>query len=190
MSTIVAVRKGNTACIAADTLLSLGDIKVASDYVVSSEKIIYDGENYIGIVGSAAHDFVVRSILQDDKFEYDFSSRMLIFESFREMHALLKERYYLNPKEDNEDAYESSRIDALIVNPHGIFSVLGLREVSEYSKYWAIGAGDEIALGALFASYDAHDEAEAIAKIAISASAEFHNSTALPAHLHIVELKQ
>lgn len=189
MSTIVAVRKNGKACIAADTLTSLGDIKIASAYDESCEKIVHDGENYIGIVGSAAHDVVVRSLLQDKAFEYDLSSRMKIFESFRSMHAQLKARYYLNPKEENEDAYESSRIDALIVNRRGLFGVFSLREVFEYNKYWAIGAGAEIALGALYASYDAHTEPEAIAKIAIHASAEFHNSTALPMHTYTIELE-
>lgn len=189
MSTIVAVRKNGCVCIAADTLTSFGDVKQSSDYELSHDKIFeYDG-NYIGIVGSAAHDAVVRSLLWDNGADaYDFSSRMAIFESFRRIHPLLKEHYYLNPKEDDDSPYESSRIDALIVNRHGMFSVFSLREVFEYSRFWAIGAGAEFALGAMFAAYGHFGEAAEIADAGVRAAAEFDSSSALPLTMYSVAL--
>ena len=68
----------------------------------------------------------------------------------------------------------------MIANQYGIFGVFALREVCVYSKYWAIGAGAEIALGAMYACYDEQRDAETIARIAIEASAEFNTTTALP----------
>lgn len=189
MSTIVAVRKNGCVCIAADTLTSFGDVKQSSDYELSHDKIFeYDG-NYIGIVGSAAHDAVVRSLLCENGADaYDFSSRMAIFESFRSIHPLLKEHYYLNPKEDDDSPYESSRIDALIVNRHGMFSVFSLREVFEYSRFWAIGAGAEFALGAMFAAYGHSGDAAEIADAGVRAAAEFDSSSALPMTMYSVAL--
>ena len=155
---------------------------------MSHDKIFEHAGSHVGLVGSAAHDAVVRSLLADAGGDYDFSSRMAIFESFRRIHPLLKERYYLNPKEDDDAPYESSRIDALIANRHGVFSVFSLREVFEYSKFWAIGAGSEFALGAMFGVYDRCDEAAEIARVGVAAAAEFDNASALPMTLYSVGL--
>ncbi len=179
MSTIAMARKGGHACIAADTLTSFGELRQHSSYEKNGDKIFFDGENYIGIVGSAAHELVMKSLLAN--VEYDFSSRTNIFESLRRMHPLLKDEYYLNPKEENDDAYESSRIDALIVNRNGIFAVFALREVFEYSKFWAIGSGGDCALGAMFALYGRDDlDAGGIARAGVGAGVEFNNASAPP----------
>ena len=58
MSTVVVVRKNNTACIAADSLTSFGDTKQSSEFVTDSDKILHFNDFYMGIVGSAAHQLV------------------------------------------------------------------------------------------------------------------------------------
>lgn len=188
MSTIVAVRKGNLACIAADSLTSFGETMQSSVYESSFDKIHHFEDNYLGIVGSAAHHIVMESLLSDQT-NHRFDSRMAIFETFRYLHPVLKEKYYLNPKDEDEDPYESSRIDALLVNPHGVFGVYSLREVFEYSRFWAIGSGADFALGAMYAVYEQLEGAEAIARVGIEAGAEFNSATALPMTVYTVELK-
>ncbi len=180
MSTIVAVNKNGKACIAADTLTTFGELKQSSEFDKTHDKIHQYKGNYFGIVGSAAHHTVVYSILEKYGEDLKFNSQLAIFESFRKLHPILKEDYYLNPKDEEDDPYESSRIDTLIVNPHGIFAVYALREVFEYSRFWAVGSGGDIALGAMFAIYDRLDDAEEIAKTGVEAGATFNNSTALP----------
>lgn len=190
MSTIVVVKKANRACITADSLTSFGDLRMASVYERAYDKIQQFGDNYFGIVGSAAHALVMDSILRDSDVKVDFSSRNNIFESFRALHPVLKEKYFLSAKDEEEDPYEASHIDALIVNPHGIFGVYSLREVSEFNRFWAIGSGSEYALGAMFAVYDKLDSVEEIAKIGVEAGAEFNNATALPLTSYSVELQE
>ena len=189
MSTIVVVRKCRNACIAADTLTSFGDLRQSQVYEKSYDKIHQFADNFIGIIGSAAHHIVIQSLLSELNFEYCFDSRETIFESFRKFHPVLRDSYYLNPKDEDDDPYESTRIDALIVNPHGIFGIYSLREVFEYTRFWAIGSGSEFALGAMFASYERHDEVEKIARVGIEAGAEFNSGTALPLTLNSVSLK-
>ncbi len=189
MSTIVAVRKGRTACIAADSLTTFGETRQSSHYEKSFDKIHVFGENHLGLVGSAAHHIVMQSLLSGDT-EHRFDNRMAIFESFRSLHPILKEQYFLNPKDDEEDPYESSRIDGLLVNPHGIFGVYALREVFEYSRFWAIGSGADFALGAMHALYERLDDAEAVARAGIEAGAEFNSATALPMTCYSLELKE
>ena len=187
MSTIVAVRKNGRACIAADRLTTFGDCRQPAELDADSEKILEFKGNHFGIVGSAAHHLVVQSALRKLK-KPDFSSREAIFETLRQLHPLLKDDYFLNPKDDEDDAYESTHIDALLVNPHGIFGLFSLREVFEYTAYWAIGAGSEFALGAMFAVYDRYDDPEDIARIGIEAGAKFNTDTALPMTLYSVSL--
>ena len=57
------------------------------------------------------------------------------------------------PKEEEDDPYESTQITALIANEHGIFGVYSMREVFEYTRFWAVGSGREFALGAMHALY-------------------------------------
>jgi ATP-dependent HslUV protease subunit HslV len=89
MSTIVVVRKGKQACIAADSLTSFGDTKLHAHYDPYHDKIQLCGDSYVGIVGSAAHSLVVEDIFKEADSQYDFSSRHNIFRTFLRMHSIL-----------------------------------------------------------------------------------------------------
>jgi len=194
MSTIVVVKKAGKVCIAADSLTSFGDLRMGATYEKVYDKIQKFGDSFYGIVGSAAHALVMESVLKEDalkenEIDVDLSSRENIFESFRALHPVLKDKYFLNSKDEDDDPYEATHIDALIANEQGIFGVYSLREVSEFNRFWAIGSGSEYALGAMFAMYDRLDSAEEIAKIGIEAGAEFNNATAMPMTSYTLELK-
>ena len=194
MSTVVVAKKDGKVCIAADSLTSFGDLRLSSVYDAAHDKILRYDENYLGIVGSAAHQLVLESVFAskkvvDKKIEIDFSSRLAIFESFLCLHPLLKEKYFLNAKDEDDDPYESTQIDALIANPFGIFGVHSLREVTEYKKFWAIGSGAEYALGAMFAVYDSAASAEEIALAGVAAGAEFNNASSMPLSSYVIELQ-
>ena len=90
MSTVVVVRKNGSACIAADSLTSYGDLKLSSHYDPHSEKIQTFGDTYLSVVGSAAHTLVIESLLNKDDFFPDFSDRASIFKTFSLVHAELK----------------------------------------------------------------------------------------------------
>jgi len=195
MSTVVVAKKDGKVCIAADSLTSFGDLRLSSVYDAAHDKVLRYDENYLGIVGSAAHQLVLESVFAskkvvDKKIEIDFSSRLAIFESFLALHPLLKEKYFLNAKDEDDDPYESTQIDALIANPFGIFGVHSLREVTEYNKFWAIGSGAEYALGAMFAVYDSAASAEEIAQAGVAAGAEFNNASSMPLSSYVIDLHQ
>ncbi len=199
MSTVVVVKKAGKVCIAADSLTSFGDLKLNFDYDVAHDKILQVENNYIGIVGSAAHQLVLESAFSyketgdkklTEKLAIDFSSRLAIFETFRALHPVLKESYFLNAKDEDDDPYESTQLDALIANPSGIFGIHSLREVTEYKKFWAIGSGADYALGAMFSIYDTAMSAEDIAHIGVAAGAEFNNASSLPLSSYQFDLLQ
>jgi ATP-dependent protease HslVU (ClpYQ) peptidase subunit len=190
VSTIVAVVKNRIACIAADSLTSFGDTRQPAEFVSDYEKIIpFAGDNYIGIVGSAAHHLVMCNLLQKRAEMIDFSDRFHIFETMRQLHPILKDEYYLNSKDEDDDAYESSRVDAMIMNRNGIFGLYSLREVDQYTRFWAIGSGAEFALGAMMLAYDLMDDAESIARAGIEAGVCFDNASAMPMTSYSLELK-
>ncbi len=187
MSTIVVTRKNGRGCIAAESLTTFGPTRQPSAYDKSPDKIISFEGNYLGMVGSAAHQMVLESVLAAYSEKVDLSSRQAIFETFRQLHSVLKEAYFLNPKDEDEDAYESSRIDALILNESGIFGLYALREVFEYTRFWSVGSGCEYALGAMHATYHREDDVETTARIGVEAGAEFDTSSALPMTSYCVD---
>lgn len=190
MSTIVVVKKNGQVCIAADTLTSFGDTKLASSYDRFHDKIQDFGQSHIGIVGSAAHALVVEHAFRSEEFELDFSSRDGIFDTFLRLHGTLKDKYFLNAKAEDDDPYETTHIEGVIANAKGIFAVYGLRDVTEFERFWAIGSGADYALGAMFALYDRLDTAEAIARAGVEAGAEFNNASSLPVTTRIVTLEE
>ena len=193
MSTIVVVVKNNLACIAADSLTSFGDTRQAAEYVADSDKIIqFSGngsDNYLGIVGSAAHHLVMQNLIINHADKINFSNRLAIFNTLKTIHPILKDEYFLNSKEEDNDTYESSRVDGLVMNANGIFGIYSLREVDQYSRFWAVGSGSEFALGAMHAAFDLLEDAEQIAQAGINAGAVFDNGSALPMTSYSIELK-
>jgi ATP-dependent protease HslVU (ClpYQ) peptidase subunit len=115
-------------------------------------------------------------------------SRHEIFETFLRAHHILKEQYFLNPKEEDDDPYESSQITALIANPSGIYGVYSYREVFSFERFWAIGSGRNFALGAMFAAYGGARGAHQVARIGVDAGCEFDKSSCGPGRIHEFEV--
>ena len=62
----------------------------------------------------------------------------------------------------------------LMASAAGIYHISPNMGVAEFRQYYAIGAGADYALGALFARYDGDDAAEALARLAVEASCAFN----------------
>ena len=179
MTTLVVVSKNNEIAIAADSLTTFGDTRLSAEYDRVYDKIVRYKDTYVGLCGSAAHQLVFESLLAQHK-DLDFGSKPAIFETFRKLHPILKEKHFLNPKEEEDDPYESTQITALIANSKGIFGVYSMREVFEYTQYWAVGSGREFAIGAMHALYGRLRTATAVAKAGVEAGATFDKNSGLP----------
>ena len=187
MTTIVLVRKGDSAAIAADSLTTFGTTRLAPAYDRSPEKIVAYRDSFIGVAGSAAHQLVIENVLARNP-NLDFHGKAAIYESFRKLHPILKDDAFLNPKEEEDDPYESSQMTAMIANSSGIFAVYSMREVFEFDRFWAIGSGRDFALGAMWSLYGKAKTAAAIAEAGVMAGAEFDTGTSAPVLLHEVKL--
>jgi len=188
MTTLVIVRKGDDIVIAADSLTTFGDTRLAAEHDRTYDKVVQYRGTYIGLCGSAAHQLVFESLLRRQE-PLDFSDKFAIFETFRKLHPILKEQHFLNPKEEEDDPYESTQITALIANANGIFGVYSMREVFEYNHFWAVGSGREFALGAMHSMYGRLRSAEAVAKVGIDAGTTFDKNSALPMTIYTLPLR-
>lgn len=187
VTTLVVVRKSDSVAIAADSLTTFGDTRLAATHDRTYDKIVHYRDTYIGLCGSAAHQLVFESLLAKHG-DLDFAHKSAIFETFRKLHPILKEQHFLNPKEEEDDPYESTQMTALIANGNGIFGVFSMREVFEYTRFWAAGSGREFALGAMHARYGQLRSAEAVAKAGVEAGAMFDRNSALPMTLYTLAL--
>jgi ATP-dependent protease HslVU (ClpYQ) peptidase subunit len=188
VTTIVVVRKGDTAVIAADSLTTFGTTRLAPAYDRFPEKITPYGDSFLGVAGSAAHQLVLENLLVRTP-NLDFHGKAAIHETFRKLHPALKDEAFLNPKEEEDDPYESSQMTVMIANPSGIFAVYSMREVFEFDRFWAIGSGRDFALGAMYTIFEKTAAAAAIAQAGVLAGAEFDTGTATPIQLHEVKLR-
>ena len=187
MTTIVAVKKNGYAAIAADTLTTFGNTRLHAGLDASHDKILHVGDSFVGVCGSAAHHLVLTSLLAKMP-EVQLNSKAAIFETFRKLHPVLKEECFLNPKEDEEDPYESSQITALIANSSGIYGIYSMREVFEFTQYWAIGSGHEFALGAMHQAYAHNDDPAVIARAGVETGIAFDKNSDAPVTLYTVKL--
>ena len=189
MTTVTVVRKGGVAAIAADTLIKWGSAKESATYIANHDKILRVGESLVGVTGTATFTAILRDYFDHSSEEVRLDSPSQIFRAWNRLHGILKERYFLLPEEDKEDALESSRMDCLIANPHGIFGVAAHRTVQQFSKFYAYGSGSDYALGAMYSAYpDPQLSAEQIARLGIEAAAEFDDGTGLPVTSYSVQL--
>ncbi|MCC6532951.1 MAG: hypothetical protein IT531_10410 [Burkholderiales bacterium] len=189
MTTIVVVKKNGYAAIAADTLTKWGSGKESAAYVANNDKIVQVGTTFLAASGSATFKIIMRDHFARPRVAARFDDPMAIFRTWQRFHVALKREYFLNATTDKDDSLESSRFDVLIANARGIFGIGAQRSVQEYSKFYAIGSGTDLALGALYAVYgNPGYDALSCARLAVEAAAEFDDATGLPVMAHKVKL--
>ena len=190
MSTVVVARKGNTVTIASDALVTFGETRLPDGYEANN-KMFTVGDSVIGTVGSIAHLPVLQRALHAlPPDECQLHSREGVFDTFVKLHPQLKERFFLNTKEQDSDPYESSQFSIVIANRNGIFGVESYREVFEFERFWAIGSGRRFALGAMHAVYARAKASADVAEAGVLAGCEFDTCSAPPLRLQTIKLNK
>ena len=189
MTTVVVTRHGNMVAIAAESLVTFGDTRLPHGYE-ANDKLFKVGDSWIGMAGTVAHFPVLRRALNAlPADELKLHSRDEVFDTFLKLHPKLKENFFMNSKEDDDDPYESMQFTALIANPSGIFGVYSYREVFEFDRFWGIGTGRAFALGAMHATADKVKSARELAEIGVRAGCEFDKNSGGPIRVHTIKLK-
>lgn len=189
MTTFTAVKKGKRLCLASDSLSIFGSRKeVSGKHVCEGEKIIEIGPNLVGMAGHPSWGLILAGYFSTKKNIPVWKTANQIFDLFNGIHEELKNRYYLTPPNLKFLPFESSEFQLLIINTCGIFEVEYSRAVRKYTKYSAIGTGEDYALGAISSVYNMIESPEEIAKIGVEAAAQFDRKTDLPIHTRCIEL--
>ena len=193
MTTLVVVKKAGQVVIAADTLVTFGDTSLPHRFEANSKVFKVDtpqGISYVGMAGTVAHFPALRKAMATlPKEELKFGSRDEVYDTFLKLHPVLKETFFLQTKEDDNDPYESSQFTAVIANASGIFGLYSYREVFEFKEFWGIGSGRSFALGAMHAVWDKAKTAREVAVAGMNAGCEFDKNSAGPIEVFTLKLK-
>ena len=194
MTTVVVVRKKGEIAIASDTLVTFGDTKLTHRFEANSKIFKVNavgGESYVATAGTVAHFPALRkALLALPSEELKLHSKDEVYDTFLRLHPLLKEKFFLQTKEEDGDPYESMQFSVLIANSAGIFGLYSYREVFEFKEFWGIGSGRSFALGAMNAVYEKAKTAAEVAAAGIEAGAQFDKNSSLPMELYTVKLKK
>ena len=193
MTTVVVVKKAGQVAIAADTLVTFGDTRLSHRYEANSKLFKVDavgGPAWVGMAGTVAHFPVLRKAMQAlPKDQLRLHSKDEVFDTFTRLHPLLKETFFLQTKEEDNDPYESSQYSVLIANAGGIFGLYSYREVFEFKEFWGVGTGRGFALGAMHAAWSRAKTAREVAEAGVAAGCEFDRNSAAPAEVYTIKLR-
>ncbi len=193
MTTLVIVRKGGQVAIAADALVTFGDTRLGSRFEANSKIMRLDtpqGVSYVGMAGSVAHFPVLRKAMGTLPIEQvQLGGKDQIFDTFTRLHPVLKDQFFLQTKEDDNDPYESSQFSLVIANQTGIYGLYSYREIFEFKQFWGIGSGRSFALGAMHAVWDKARTAREVALAGVNAGCEFDKNSAPPVELYTLKMK-
>ncbi len=193
MTTVVVVKKAGSVAIAADTLVTFGDTRLSHRFETNSKLFKLDtpaGISYVGIAGTVAHFPVLRkAMVALPREQLLLGSKDEVFDTFIRLHPVLKETFFLQTKEDDNDPYESSQFSVVIANASGIFGLYSYREVFEFNEFWGIGSGRGFALGAMHVAWDRVKTAREVASLGVRAGCEFDKNSGGPVELFMMKLK-
>ena len=193
MTTVVVVKKAGQVVMAADTMVTFGDTRLPHRYEANSKIFKVngpDGISHIGMAGTVAHFPALRKAMAAlPKEDLKLSSKDEVYETFLKLHPLLKETFFMQTKEDDNDPYESMQFTVLIANASGIYGLYSYREIFEFKEFWGIGTGRGFALGAMHAAWDKSKTAKEVAMAGINAGCEFDKNSGGPIDIYSVKLK-
>ena len=191
MSVAVAVQKGKTIAIAADTQENFGDRRVLrGDH--SSSKIMKVGASYVAQTGWGLYENILGDFLTKGPAPR-FRNEREIFVFFNRFWKRMKKDYsFVNdqPMEDDKSPFADLDASFLIVNTSGIFHVTGQMSVTRFTRFDAIGSGGPYALGALHTLYDEKLDALEIARRGCAAAVHFDVSCGGELDLFTVTLER
>jgi ATP-dependent HslUV protease subunit HslV len=194
MTTLVVVKKAGQAVIATDALITFGDTRLSGRFESNSKVFKVDtpaGPSYVGMAGTVAHFPVLRKAMEAlPKDQLKLGSKDEVFDTFTRLHPVLKETFFLQTKEDDNDPYESSQFSVLIANASGIYGLYSYREVFEFKEFWGIGSGRSFALGAMHATWPKAKSAREVALAGVHAGCEFDKNSGGPVEVFTIKLKK
>ncbi|MGR3293759.1 MAG: hypothetical protein ACUZ9M_07075 [Candidatus Scalindua sp.] len=170
MSIAVAVQKDNKIVIGADTLQCFDSNMTGVDNLNES-KLRRIGSVMVASAGWGLYDNILDDYLKGKK-SVKLSTKQEVFLFFKKLWPVLHEKYSLVKDQCDDAASPFGELDSsfLIATKKRILLVSSNMCVTEFLKFYAIGAGRDYAIGAMHVLYDQEKSAEEIARLAIEAA--------------------
>jgi len=183
MSIAVAVRKDARIVLATDSQTNLGSERVPAANL-SGPKFMQIGDAHIAATGWTLYSNILADVLARRRTPPRLDGEVDIFKFFTRLWGELHERYnFVKDQADDADSpFGSLDSTFLVVCARGIFGVASDLSVLRYERYFAIGSGAPVALGAVHALYDSQCDAEAIAHSAALAAIDHDVYCGHPVH--------
>ena len=187
MSIAVAVRKQARIALATDSQTNLGSERVPVANM-SGPKYMQIGDAYMAATGWTLYSNILADVLARRRGMPRLDSEANIFKFFTRLWEDLHERYnFVKDQADDADSpFGSLDSTFLVVCARGIFGVASDLSVLRYERYFAIGSGAPVALGAVHALYDSDVDAESIARSAADAAIDHDVYCGHPIHVAAV----
>ena len=183
MSIAVAVRKDARIVLATDSQTNLGSERVPAANL-SGAKFMQIGEAYMAATGWTLYSNILADVLGRRRATPRLDGEVNIFKFFTRLWEELHERYNFvkDQADDTDSPFGSLDSTFLVVCARGVFGVASDLSVLRYERYFAIGSGAPIALGAVHALYESECDAEAIAHSAAAAAIDHDVYCGHPVH--------
>ena len=187
MSIAVAVRKNARIVLATDSQTNLGSERVPAANL-SGPKFMRIGDAHLAATGWTLYSNILADMLGRRRTIPRLDSEVNIFKFFNRLWEELHERYsFVKDQADDADSpFGSLDSTFLVVCAQGIFGVASDLSVLCYDRYFAIGSGAPVALGAVHALYESELDAEATARSAALAAIDHDVYCGHPIHVATV----
>ncbi|MBC8551405.1 MAG: hypothetical protein H8D23_17310 [Candidatus Brocadiales bacterium] len=170
MSIAVVVKKDNKVVIGADTLQCF-DSNMTGEDNLNESKLRRIGSAMVAGAGWGLYGNILDDYLKGKK-PVRLTTKQQIFLFFKRLWPVLHEKYSFvkNQCEDADSPFGELDSSFLIATKRRIFFVSSNMCVTEFQKFYAIGAGRDYAIGAMHVLYGQENSAEEIARLAIEAA--------------------
>ena len=174
MSIAVAVRKDDEIVIATDSITSFGSLQLDQSNH-AAPKVVTIGDVHIAGTGWSKYDNILRDYVDRSRKKIELTTETGIFKFFHRLWTDLHEHYsFVNDQvDDKETPFGDLDSSFLIAAPTGIFYVSSDMSVTEMKRYFAIGSGQDYALGACYTLIDGQLNAAEIADRSVRAACAF-----------------
>ena len=186
MSIAVVVKKDNEIVIGADTLQCF-DSNMTGEDNLDESKLRRIGSAILAGAGWGLYDNILDDYLKGNK-PVRLSTKQQVFLFFKKLWPVLHEKYSFvkNQCDDADSPFGELDSSFLIATKKRIFFISSNMCVTEFRKFYAIGAGRDYALGAMHVLYDQEKSAEEIARLAIEAA--ISNNVYCGGNIEIIKL--
>jgi len=173
MSIAVAVRKSGHIALASDSMTSMGAERIPAENR-TDRKYITLGNAHLATTGWTLYSNILEDLLARRRGVPRLLDERSIFRFFNELWHVLHERYSFvrdQPAGDDDGSpFGSLDSSFLVVAPGGLFAVANDLSVTRFERYFAIGSGAHVAMGACHALYEGAATAAEVARGAVAAA--------------------